>query len=315
MKRVFVVRDATYSHILLVLKNLSSISTGSKGVFFSTCINIHTDDAAVSDSSNMNITPTVNSTKTSALVDNPWLVGTSLVGEQSNLSIPNNHPTTIPHVPKEEKEHRKEQSKGNKTENNLSPQKEHKEELSEHELDYDTVSLSSEEMENEHYLRRAFQETGTDDHDFEKEKEREVEEEIERPEEETLVLPGWGTWGGAGIQEPRLSRYAERVKREQEKKKEAAKLKRKDSERGLEHVIISEKRVKQTAALTVPFVPAPMKSREEYETANRMPLGKEWLRLESYQKAIRPAIISPIGTPIKPLHWKRISGTRDEVRL
>ncbi|GJQ15451.1 hypothetical protein GpartN1_g7242.t1 [Galdieria partita] len=302
-----------------VLKKLSSSAMETRDLTFATSsrITVRTDSA---DSSNIEIIPTVKRTNASesvtAVVDNPWLIGTSLATEENNLSIGRQ---AISHYDENKNEHGKEplqvvtKERRQKVETPKKPNSETH--WAQEELDDDVVSTSSNEAENKYYLKRAFVEAGTEDNEFEREKEREIEEQLEIEQPETLALPGWGTWGGAGVKEPRALRLAEKVKRENEKKRKMAKANRKDSERGLEHVIISEKRVKQTAALTLPFVPAPMKSREEYESTTKMPLGKEWLRFESYQKAIRPSIITPMGSNIEPINHKRISGTQDKVRL
>ncbi|EME26707.1 U3 ribonucleoprotein (Utp) family protein [Galdieria sulphuraria] len=310
-----------------VSKKLSSMAMETRDVTFATSsrITIRTDSKG-SDSRNIEVTSTVKNTKNAepspGVIGNPWLTGISLDNEENKQSVSSNNQSLVTHhhekINDKNEHHHKEplQTSSVKTRKDLIPEKQHNENhLAEDESEDDSISTNSDANENKYYLKRAFVEAGTEDNDFEREKEREIEEELEMEQPETLVLPGWGNWGGAGIKEPRASRYAEKVRLENEKKKEAAKANRKDSKRGLEHVIISEKRVKETAALTIPFVPAPMKSREEYDRTTKMPLGKEWLRFESYQRAIQPSIITPIGSNIEPINHKRVSGTQDRVRL
>jgi len=315
-------KNITWNTTSQVFKNLSNITKETRNFTTPSRISVDMNNPQISDSITITCTkntPTSPSemTTSSSVVsnDNPWLMG----GKTSQRTRKRNKQPVPVHPQSDEKHTTTEESLSTATNGtNIHQDSVDKDVGRQDESDNDdSLSTSSEEDSdsNKYYLKRAFVETDIEDNDFEKEKQQQVDEELEweQPEQDG-ILPGWGTWGGAGIL-PHKSRYAEKVKLENEKKKEAAKAKRKDSKRGMEHVIISEKRVKQTAALTVPFVPAPLKSRQEYEAITKMPLGKEWLRFESYQKAIQPSIISPIGSNIETIHPKRISGTQEQIRL
>eukprot|EP01134_Creolimax_fragrantissima_P000394 CFRG0394T1 len=133
---------------------------------------------------------------------------------------------------------------------------------------------------------------------FEEEKEQEIDEE--GPKSKEVDLPGWGSWGGEGVQisQRELQRKQEKKELEKKKKKAAAK-KRKDS--NLPHVIISEKRDKKQAKVLVKSVPHMFSTREQYERAIRLPVGKEWNTPSVFNKNIRPAISTKAGAVIMPL--------------
>eukprot|EP00871_Galdieria_phlegrea_P005056 jgi/Galph1/5551/GphlegSOOS_G4191.1 len=244
--------------------------------------------------------------------ENPWLVKTSL-NTQRNMENKQN-PTLV--GTEKENEQKKEDVPEVPSSSFVTPTEEEENTL-EDSFDDNDSSYSEEDndTENRQYLKRAFVDVATVEEDFETVKQQEIDEELCMKEPETLVLPGWGTWGGAGIPASKQSRLVKKAKLEQKAKRQAAVSKRRDCKPGLEHVILSEKRVKQTAALTVPFVPAPFKTAKEYESATRMPLGKEWLRFESYQKAIRPPTTFRVGDVIEPMDQKRISAVRGTVRF
>ncbi|KNC76954.1 hypothetical protein SARC_10568 [Sphaeroforma arctica JP610] len=132
---------------------------------------------------------------------------------------------------------------------------------------------------------------------FEEAKEEEIGED--GPKTKEVELPGWGSWGGDGVQvsQRELARKEEKKALAMKKKRDAAK-KRKDS--NLPHVIINEKRDKKQATALVKSIPHMFDTREQYERAMRNPVGKEWNTPSVFNKNIKPAISIKAGAVIAP---------------
>jgi len=132
--------------------------------------------------------------------------------------------------------------------------------------------------ENKKLFREAFAGAGVEEEDFAAQKHRLIEQDLPTAEDiGAKVLPGWGAWTGKGA---KLSRGGKKFAAEARAKLVKARLeahsKRKDSRKGLEHVILNEKRIRGQVDLTVPDVPFPFQSREQYDAVMSAPLGKEW---------------------------------------
>jgi len=160
-------------------------------------------------------------------------------------------------------------------------------------------------------VKEAFAGEGArDEQDFLREKEAIAEAELPASiakqiaplKDGTALLPGWGSWGGEGARES-TSRIAARQAAEDKLRaiRSAALAKRKDSDRGLRHVIINERRNKAAVALTVPTLPYPFQSEEQYAASIGMPLGREWLSSETHRKAVRPELRVVPGIPLHPM--------------
>ncbi|CAG8783383.1 8620_t:CDS:2, partial [Racocetra fulgida] len=130
--------------------------------------------------------------------------------------------------------------------------------------------------------------------EFESEKLAIIEED--KPKEQDITLPGWGTWGGKGVK-PQKNKKPIIVKPLpgegiDTKKRQDAKLK---------HVIINEKRIKKAKKYLSTDIPYPFETREQYERSLRTPIGKEWNTHEVFQKMITPRVITKMGVVIDPL--------------
>ncbi|KAL9117531.1 MAG: hypothetical protein Q9187_005931 [Circinaria calcarea] len=123
-----------------------------------------------------------------------------------------------------------------------------------------------------------------------------------RDEDETMIdntLPGWGAWTGTGIskREEKRNKGKVMVKIEGIKKEKRV-------DRGLEKVIINEKRVKKNAKYLAPTLPHPFETRQQYERSLRLPVGPEWTTKETFQAATKPrvlmkeGIIAPMEKPL-----------------
>ncbi|KNC98242.1 uncharacterized protein SPPG_06642 [Spizellomyces punctatus DAOM BR117] len=130
--------------------------------------------------------------------------------------------------------------------------------------------------------------------EFEEEKLLAIDEE--KPKEEDLTLPGWGSWGGIGLQ-PKKRVVVKPAKPGQgvdEAKRQDVKLK---------HVIINEKRMKKAVKYMAPAVPHGFDNREQYERTIRAPLGKEWNAASAHGGMIKPRVQTKLGTVIAPLRF------------
>ncbi|TPX70881.1 hypothetical protein SpCBS45565_g01475 [Spizellomyces sp. 'palustris'] len=130
--------------------------------------------------------------------------------------------------------------------------------------------------------------------EFEEEKLLAIDED--KPKEEDLTLPGWGSWGGIGLQPKQrvVVKPAKPGQGVEEAKRGDVKLK---------HVIINEKRMKKAAKYMAPAVPHGFDNKEQYERTIRAPLGKEWNAASAHGDMIKPRVQTKLGTVIAPLRF------------
>lgn len=116
------------------------------------------------------------------------------------------------------------------------------------------------------------------------------------PQEIDLTLPGWGSWGGIGIEPPKGKVILK-------KRDGLDPRRRKDA--NLANVIIHEKRPKKALKLMVEKVPYPYKSREEYEQSLRKPTGREWNCATTFAKKVAPRVQVRVGSIIEPIKFSK----------
>ncbi|NXO41373.1 UT14A protein, partial [Locustella ochotensis] len=126
--------------------------------------------------------------------------------------------------------------------------------------------------------------------DFRREKRK--AEEAAKPQPVSLVLPGWGEWGGTG-----LKPSARKIKRFLMKPPPAPP--RKDQH--LPHVIMSEKRNIHAAAHQVSELPFPFERHQQFEQSMRTPVGPTWNTQRAFQKLTAPRVITRTGHIIQPI--------------
>ncbi|KIN93270.1 hypothetical protein M404DRAFT_36247, partial [Pisolithus tinctorius Marx 270] len=107
------------------------------------------------------------------------------------------------------------------------------------------------------------------------------ENEADAPREVDTTLPGWGSWGGAGIKKlppkPHLIKKVAGIDPSS----------RADFKKA--HVIISEKRDKKAAKYLVRDLPYPYTSYAQFEKSMDTPLGTEWNTRDScYKSTLSP---------------------------
>lgn len=149
---------------------------------------------------------------------------------------------------------------------------------------------------------------GADEEEFQAVKAKEVEESLPAAEDiGATVLPGWGSWGGEAIDRKkakgkwRESEFAKKARMKLEEARKQAKVKRKDGQKGLEHVIISEKRVKGQKRLTLATVPFPYANAEEWERSVAVPIGKQFLTPKVHRDGLAPKVRTIRGECIAPI--------------
>ncbi|MCJ1351825.1 MAG: hypothetical protein MMC33_001809 [Icmadophila ericetorum] len=134
--------------------------------------------------------------------------------------------------------------------------------------------------------------------DFDTEKNDLIAEEDEKTID--VTLPGWGSWVGEGLSKRSQARNRNRVF---EKQPGISADKRTD--RNLEKVIISQKRVPKNGKYLASQLPHPFETKAQYERSLRLPVGPEWSTKEVFQKATKPrllmkqGIITPMAEPLR----------------
>ncbi|KAI8919200.1 Utp14 protein-domain-containing protein [Powellomyces hirtus] len=135
--------------------------------------------------------------------------------------------------------------------------------------------------------------------DFEEEKA--AMEERDAPKDKDLTLPGWGSWGGIGIQK-KVNKVVQKARPGQGIDVE------KRMDRKLKHVIINEKRMKKAVKYTASQVPHGFDNKEQYERTIRAPLGREWNAAGAHNDMIKPRVQKKLGVVIAPLKFTGSSG-------
>ncbi|KAG7252864.1 hypothetical protein CRUP_004621 [Coryphaenoides rupestris] len=155
--------------------------------------------------------------------------------------------------------------------------------------DADGAARGQEEEEQRDVIKEAF--AGDDViSDFLKDKRR--EEDAGKPKVVDLTLPGWGEWGGLGLQPSRSKRRRFRVKT-------PAAAPRKDCT--MASVIISEKRDSSVSMHQVGALPHPFLRPEQFEATVRSPVGATWNTRKAVRKLTMPRVITKVGAIIQPM--------------
>ena len=133
--------------------------------------------------------------------------------------------------------------------------------------------------------------------------EKRVAEESEDEQYQSNALPGWGSWTGAGLSKHDRA-HAHEQKTQSIKKSRGGVQKDRRKDKGMDHVIISEKKVKKNDKYLASELPHPFESRAQYERSLRIPLGKEWNTKQTFQRGTKPrvmvkqGVIAPMRKPL-----------------
>lgn len=146
---------------------------------------------------------------------------------------------------------------------------------------------------------------GADLSDFEAIKAAEVEENL--PTAKSInaeVLPGWGTWDGAGMSEKARQRKGEsafaRAARERLEAARAEAIKSR-TDRKMRNVILEQKRYHNATKLTMASVPYPFTTREQWEQELSRPLCRELVSNNSFREDVRRKVNVRPGTVLGPI--------------
>lgn len=125
-------------------------------------------------------------------------------------------------------------------------------------------------------------------------REKDDEEKKNAPQEIDLSLPGWGSWGGTGINSKN-----QKTKRKLILRFPAAEKRRVDNQGNL---IIIENRDEQMQKHLVTNLPFPFTSVADYEQSIRQPIGKDFVAATAHRVLIKPAVTTKSGTIIEPMN-------------
>lgn len=135
-----------------------------------------------------------------------------------------------------------------------------------------------------------------EDDDIVAEFKREKDDEAKKngPQEIDLSIPGWGSWGGAGI-DPTKQRTKRKIIL-----KFPAPEKRRIENQG--NVVIIENRDEALRKHLVSNLPFPFTSVDDYEQSIRLPIGKDFVPETAHRLLIKPAVRTKSGTIIEPMN-------------
>ncbi|XP_069841755.1 U3 small nucleolar RNA-associated protein 14 homolog A [Dendropsophus ebraccatus] len=123
-------------------------------------------------------------------------------------------------------------------------------------------------------------------------KEKRSAAKASNPKDISLVLPGWGEWGGSNLKVSKKKRRKFIIKA-------PPAAPRKDQH--LPNVIINEKRNVEAAGHQVNELPFPFNNRQSFESSIRAPVGNTWNTESAFQKLTTPRVITKRGHIIEPI--------------
>merc|ERR1719183_1564918 len=158
--------------------------------------------------------------------------------------------------------------------------------------------------EQQRLMKMAFAEAADIEEEFMGEKTQILETAKPKLVEAT---PGWGGWGGDGVQEKERARKRLEVsykKTQQDKLRikmsgDVAPEKRKD--KNLANVIINERRNRKAARYLVEKAPHQFQDAQQYQRTLRMPIGADWNTSITHKKAIQPKVVVKAGKMVDPI--------------
>jgi U3 small nucleolar RNA-associated protein 14 len=164
------------------------------------------------------------------------------------------------------------------------------------------------EDSQEKLVKAAFSLAGDEEKLFLAEKAAEVEATL--PKFSDTSVPGWGTWGGKGaaLESRPVTKAKLRIKQKIERKAKELAAARPDSH--LDKVVISAKRDTKVLKYMVPSLPYPYTSVEQFDRAQRTPIGSEWNPISTFQESVKPAIITKPGVIINPIEFNPAVGKK-----
>lgn len=140
--------------------------------------------------------------------------------------------------------------------------------------------------------------------EFGTEKQRTIDMEIDLPDLDTAIKPGWGDWAGKGTEfkekhEKRLQEV-DKIKDRLRKEKSAER-----PDRHKAHVIIRETAALPQKYLNTRLPIAKDSVRKIYDTAQAHPIGHEWNSYLGMKRTVRPRVQVKSGSVVAPLSYKK----------
>ncbi|SMQ48495.1 unnamed protein product [Zymoseptoria tritici ST99CH_3D7] len=136
---------------------------------------------------------------------------------------------------------------------------------------------------------------------FDAEKEALIASEDEK--EVSTHLPGWGNWAGTGLSKS-VRKANARAKHNPlfKTKVPGGGVKAENrKDRNMDKVIVSEKHERKGKKYLAPVLPHVFETKEQYERANRVPIGPEWTTKETHQRMTRPRVVVRKGVNVQAL--------------
>jgi U3 small nucleolar RNA-associated protein 14 len=136
---------------------------------------------------------------------------------------------------------------------------------------------------------------------FDAEKEALIASEDEK--EVSTHLPGWGNWAGDGLSKS-IKKANARAKHNPlfKTKLPGGGVKAEDrKDRNMDKVIVSEKSERKGKKYLAPVLPHVFETKEQYERANRVPIGPEWTTKVTHQRMTRPRVVVKKGVNVQAL--------------
>ncbi|XP_041352481.1 uncharacterized protein LOC121370976 [Gigantopelta aegis] len=157
----------------------------------------------------------------------------------------------------------------------------------------DVVKDDGDDLDFEEQQRLIIEQAFADDDvvdEFAKEKSDIVDRD--KPKDIDLTLPGWGEWGGAGVEPSakKKKRFVIQAPRAPPRK-----------DQNLGNVIISECKDTAIAKYQVSQLPYPCMNMKQFEQSIRAPIGKDWNPEMAFKKLVEPKVVTQLGTIISPI--------------
>lgn len=145
---------------------------------------------------------------------------------------------------------------------------------------------------------------GADLADFEAVKAAEVEKDL--PTAKSInaeVLPGWGSWNGAGVDRKNSNKKESSFARAARERLEAARSNaiKSRSDRRMRNVILEQSRYQAATKLTMASVPYPYQSRAQWERELSRPLCRELVSNSALHNVGKGKAHIKLGTALEPL--------------
>ncbi|XP_077416098.1 U3 small nucleolar RNA-associated protein 14 homolog A [Vanacampus margaritifer] len=128
-------------------------------------------------------------------------------------------------------------------------------------------------------------------------KDKKNQENSEKPTVVDMTLPGWGEWGGVGLNPSLKKRRRFRVEM-------PPPAPRKDQK--LSGVILSEKRNSSLSLHQVNMQPFPFTSHAQFESTLRYPVGRTWNTERTVKKLTKPKVLTQMGAIIEPMAREKL---------